>query len=69
MTIAAARVAYGVRLSRSGLVPDDDAFTIEPGRSRTITMRPGISAPVADAATSVSVRALNLLEPLEVPLS
>ena len=69
VTIAAARVAYGVRLSRSGLVPDDDAFTIEPGRSRTITMRPGISAPVTDAATSVSVRALNLLEPLEVPLS
>ena len=69
VTLATGRVAYGVRLDRSGLIADDDAFTIEPGRSRLITMRPTKGAQVASVATGVSVRALNLLAPFEVPLS
>ncbi len=69
VTLATGRVAYGVRLDRSGFVPDEDAFTIEPGRSRLITMRPTEAVQVVSVAAGVSVRALNLLAPFEVPLS
>jgi hypothetical protein len=69
VTLATGRVAYGVRLDRSGFVPDEDAFTIEPGRSRLVTMRPKEAAAAAHAGDAVSVQALNLLAALEVPLS
>ncbi len=69
VTLATARVAYGVRLDRSGFIADEDAFTIEPGRSRLVTLRPRDAAAVANAAAGVSVRALNLLAPLEVQVS
>ena len=69
VTLTTGRVAYGVRIDRSGFVPDDDAFTVEPGRSRLITLRPTEVEPVANGAPGVSVRALNLLASLEVPLS
>ena len=67
VTIGSGRMAYGVRLSRPGFVPDDDAFSIEPGRSRTIVLRPADDE--RPAAGTVSVRALNLLAPFEVEVS
>jgi beta-mannosidase len=69
VTLTTARVAYGVRLGLSGFVPDEDAFCVEPGRPRLITLRPRAAAPAANAAAGLSVRALNLLAPLAVPLS
>jgi beta-mannosidase len=68
VTLTTARVAYGVRLGLPGFVPDEDAFSVEPGRPRRIALRPTAAAPVANAAARVSVRALNLLTPLAVPL-
>ena len=64
------RVAYGVRLTGSGLVAADNAFSIEPGRSRTILLRPaaGVTAAPSGSGT-VSVRALNLHGVLEVPVA
>jgi beta-mannosidase len=69
VTLTTARVAYGVRLGLSGFVPDEDAFCVEPDRPRLITLRPRAAAPAANAAAGLSVRALNLLAPLAVPLS
>ncbi|MEA3054765.1 MAG: beta-mannosidase, partial [Actinomycetota bacterium] len=39
VTITTSRLAHGVRLRVPGFAPDDDAFSIEPGRSRVIRCR------------------------------
>ena len=33
------RFAYGVRVRVPGYVPDDDAFSLEPGRAREVGLR------------------------------
>ena len=67
VTLRARRVVYGVRLARTGFVPEDDAFSIEPGHSRTILMRPASRpAQLAAAGAAVTVHALNLSTPVRV---
>jgi hypothetical protein len=57
------RLAYGVRLSTPGFVPDDDAFSVEPGAERVV--------PLARSGTATfsggSVTALNLDGPVKIP--
>jgi len=55
ITVAARRVVYGLRIDAPGRVPADDACSIEPGRARTIALRPGSAA-----AGPVTLTALNL---------
>ena len=40
LTIATRRLAYGVRIHVPGFAPSDDAFSVEPGGTRTIDLRP-----------------------------
>jgi beta-mannosidase len=40
LTVGSRRLAYGVRVEVPGFVADDDAFCVEPGGERTITLRP-----------------------------
>jgi beta-mannosidase len=40
LTVASRRLAYGVRLHVPGFAASDDAFSVEPGGSRTITLCP-----------------------------
>ena len=40
LTVATRRLAYGVRIHVAGFAPSDDAFSVEPGGSRTIELRP-----------------------------
>jgi beta-mannosidase len=68
VTIVSRRFVYGARLARSGFVPVEDAFDIEPGHSRTITMRP-TSEKSSAGDGSVVLRALNLSGTLRVPSS
>jgi beta-mannosidase len=57
---------YAVRVRASGLVADDDAFSLEPGHARRIVLRPGdAEAPVAGP---VSIEAVNLRGRLTVPV-
>ncbi len=65
VTLGAARLLYGVRLAAPGRVASDDAFSVEPGRSATVLLRPrGAVAP----AHEVELRALNLAGTFTVPL-
>jgi beta-mannosidase len=51
------RLAWGLRMHVPGFIPDDDAFSIEPGHARIVTMRPRASE---SAFISGSLTALNL---------
>ena len=57
LTVRSRRLAYGVRVRASGMVCDDDAFSVEPGHERTVRIRPG-----NDTArfTGATLTALNL---------
>jgi beta-mannosidase len=68
VTLGSRRFVYGARLARSGFVPVEDVFNIEPGHSRTITMSPTSEQPSADDG-SVVLRALNLTGSLRVTSS
>ena len=70
VTLRTRRIVYGVRLASSGSVPNEDCFSIEPGQSRTVLMqRSPLSAPNVSKSHAVTVRALNLTAPIQVPLS
>ncbi len=51
------RLAYGVRVHGPGFIPDDDAFSIEPGGARELVLRPRV--PGTEFA-GVALTALNL---------
>ncbi|MGI9185554.1 MAG: glycoside hydrolase family 2 protein [Solirubrobacteraceae bacterium] len=56
LTVTSRRFAYGVRLDLPGWLPDDDAFSIEPGHSRQVSLcSSGESGPA-----SGNLSALNL---------
>ena len=58
VTIASQRLVYGLRLHVPGFTTDDNAFSVEPGGSRVVTLRPN------DARQRFSgggITALNLL--------
>ena len=57
VSISSRRLAYGVRLHVPGFEPSDDAFSIEPGRTRTIALRP---AEPGQAFGGGAMTALNL---------
>ncbi len=60
------RLAYVVRLHVPGFVPEDDAFSVEPGHERIVAMRPtGTDNVPMDCALT----ALNLDGPLKVESS
>nr|MBA2702188.1 glycoside hydrolase family 2 protein [Chloroflexota bacterium] len=40
LSVTSPRLAYGVRLHVAGYAPTDDAFSIEPGGTRTVTLHP-----------------------------
>ena len=40
LTVRSQRLAYGVRIHAPGFAPDDDAFSVEPGGSRQVDLRP-----------------------------
>jgi hypothetical protein len=40
LAITSRRLAYGVRIHVAGYSPDDDAFSVEPGATRTVRLRP-----------------------------
>ncbi|MGZ4334455.1 MAG: glycosyl hydrolase 2 galactose-binding domain-containing protein [Gaiellaceae bacterium] len=66
VSLSSVRVVRGVRVRAPGLEALDDGFELEPGRERTIVLRPvGLHT---HAATHVVVDALDLAEPLEVEL-
>ncbi|MEN3271392.1 MAG: beta-mannosidase [Actinomycetota bacterium] len=56
VTVASTRLAHGVRLHLPGFAPGDDAFSIEPGRSRTVVCRP--TEPALTGTTTVT--AINM---------
>jgi beta-mannosidase len=56
--ISSRRLLYGVRIDAPGFVPDDDAFSVEPGGSRVVGLTrcdPGAGLP------AVTISALNLV--------
>ena len=57
LSVKARRLAYGVRIHAPGFVPDDNAFSVEPGGARVVPLR----AREAGAAFSgAALTALNL---------
>jgi beta-mannosidase len=40
LSLSARRLAYCVRVHAPGFTPDDDAFSLEPGRERVVRLRP-----------------------------
>jgi beta-mannosidase len=65
VSLVAERVVHGVRLAAAGFEPADDGFDLEPGCARGIRLRPaGGGAP-----GPVTVRALDLVEPVEVTVA
>lgn len=57
LTIESRRLVYGLRLHISGFAPSDDAFSVEPGGSRTIILQPIVAGATF---TGGSASALNL---------
>jgi beta-mannosidase len=61
---SARRLVYGVRIAAPGFAGDDDAFSVEPGGSRVVTLRPlspgtefsGASVTALNLAGSVDIR-------------
>ncbi len=64
LLIRTRRLAYGVRVHARGFVGDDDAFSVEPGRERTIELQA-----VSDDArfSGATLTALNLSTEYAVP--
>ena len=65
LTVRSRRLAYGVRIHAHGFVPDDDAFSVEPGGSRLVDLRPGS----ADARFGGELSAINLAGRLPISLA
>jgi beta-mannosidase len=63
LSICSQRLAYGVRVHTPGFLPDDDAFSIEPGRERVVRLRP---AGVGSQFAGGSLTALNLDGPVKI---
>ena len=43
LVVSSRRLAYGVRIDVPGFVPSDDSFSVEPGGTRAITLRPELA--------------------------
>ena len=56
LEILGARVLYGVRVRADGMIAADDAFSLEPGRTRRVALR----ATSDPKPTSIAIEAVNL---------
>jgi beta-mannosidase len=57
VTVRSRRLAFGLRIHVAGYEPDDDAFSIEPGRERVVLLR-AVEPPPGDPSGAVT--ALNM---------
>jgi beta-mannosidase len=57
LSLKSRRFVYGLRVHSSGLVPEDDAFSLEPGQTRLLTLEPAATEAQTGA---VALTALNL---------
>lgn len=64
VTVRGQRFAHGVRLLVEGYEPDDDAFPLEPGRSRTVRLNPAPGQRPQDVLGQVS--AVNLAGQVDI---
>jgi beta-mannosidase len=58
MIVSTKRLAYGVRAYIPGFMPDDDGFSIEPGRARAVQLQP---TGAGEPAVTGHLTALNLV--------
>ena len=65
LTVHTRRLAYGVRIQAPGFVPDDDAFSVEPGGSRQVDVRPG----TPDVRFGGELTAINLAGRLPISVA
>jgi beta-mannosidase len=63
LTLAGRRLAYGVRVEAAGWQASDDGFFIEPGGTRSVTLRP---ATAESSPGSCKLSAVNMLGQLEL---
>lgn len=63
LTVRSRRLAYGVRIQAPGFIPEDDAFSVEPGGQRLVALYP--EAQGLDF-TGGTVTALNLEGPVRI---
>lgn len=56
LVLRSERFVYGVRAGGPALVPDDDAFHLEPGVERTVKLRALAAVPDAVAITALNLR-------------
>jgi beta-mannosidase len=63
LTVRSRRLAYGVRIQTPGFIPEDDAFSVEPGGQRLVALYP--ETPGLDF-TGGTVSALNLEGPVRI---
>jgi beta-mannosidase len=66
LSLESRRFVYGLRIHAPGLVPDDDAFSLEPGVTRTVDLRP---CGREGAGSAIGLTALNMQGRLTVPLA
>ena len=59
------RLVYGLRVAAAGLVPEDDAFSLEPGQTRRLSLRQLGPEP---ASGSLALTAINMRGRLTIPL-
>jgi beta-mannosidase len=65
LSLTSRRLVYGLRIQAAGLTPQDDAFSLEPGRTRVVNLRATEPEAVGGA---LAVTALNLQGRVTVPL-
>ncbi len=66
LSLECRRFVYGMRIHAPGLVPDDDAFSLEPGVMRTVDLRP---VGPEGAGGAIGLTALNMQGRLTVSLT
>ncbi|MGH2914308.1 MAG: glycoside hydrolase family 2 protein [Solirubrobacteraceae bacterium] len=70
LTVSSRRFLYGVRATIPGFIAADDAFSVEPGHSRTVILRPAsdLRAPTGGTLTAVNLSgriAIEVEEPAQ----
>lgn len=65
LVLSSNRLVYGLRVDGPGLEADDRWFNLEPGRPRTVELRP---RPAESDSGGLELRALNLRDTVHIPL-
>ena len=66
LRVGAGRFVYGLRIHAPGLTPTDDSFSIEPGVTRKVALRPTVAG---EAGDTIRLSALNMQGRFTVPIS